>query len=102
MLGGTVVGVEVAVAVGVPVGTGEPAAQVATGVAKKFFSAAPQVEGVKLQSVSRFGQDELWKDQAVPPAIPEVLVSQVNMLLSKVELSELQPVEGPYSPTKTG
>jgi len=82
MFGGTVVGVEVAVAVGVPVGTGDPAAQVATGVAKKFFSAVPQVEGVKVQSDNRFGQEEGWKDQAVPPATPEVPVSQVNMLVS--------------------
>lgn len=96
------VGVGVKVWVGVSVATGEPAEQVGQGVAKKFFSAVPQVEGVKLQSVTRLGQEELCKDQAVPPTIPEVPDSQANMLVSKVESSVLQLVEGPYSPTKTG
>jgi hypothetical protein len=108
MLGGTVVAVGVKVAVGVPVlvgvpvGTGEPAEQVGQGVARKFFSAVPQVEGLKLQSAKRLGQEELCMDQAVPPTIPEVPLNQAKILLSKVESSVLQLVEGPYSPAKTG
>jgi len=47
ILGGTVVAVGVAVWTGVLVGTGDPpAGQVATGVARKFFSAVPQAVGV--------------------------------------------------------
>jgi hypothetical protein len=102
MFGGTVVGVAVKVCVGVPVGTGDPAEQVGQGVAKKFFSAVPQVEGLKLQSARRLGQEELCMDQAVPPTIPVVPESQENILVSKVESSVLQLVEGPYSPTKIG
>ncbi len=103
MFGGTVVGVEVGVRVGVFVGRGgPPLPQVGTAEAKKFFSAVPQVDGLKLQSAKRFGQELGVIDQAVPPAMPEVPVSQANILLSKVESSVPQLVEGPYSPTKTG
>lgn len=102
MLGGTVVGVEVGVAVGVLVGRGDPPEQVGTAVARKFFSAVPQVEGLKLQSDNRFGQEEGCMDHAVPPAIPEVPVIHANMLESNVELSALQLVDGPYSPKNTG
>lgn len=103
ILGGTVVGVAVGEWVGVAVGTGEPPeGQVGTGVARKFFSAVPQLVVSKFQSERRLGQEESCMDHAVPPAIPDVPVSQANILLSKVELSVLQLVEGPYSPTKTG
>ncbi len=96
------VGVPVKVKVGLLVGTGEPAeGQVGTGVARKVETAAPQAVGAKLP-VYKLGQELLVMDHAVPPAMPDVPVSQGKMLASKVVLSVLQLVEGPYSPTKTG
>lgn len=89
-------------AVGVSVGRGDPPEQVGTAVARKFFSVAPQVEVLKLQSDNKFGQEEGCRDQAVPPTTPEVPVNHAKMLESNVELSVLQLVEGPYSPVKTG
>jgi len=103
LVGGTGVGVLVIVRVGVLVGIGvPPGGQVGWGVAMKVETAAPQVEVPHVQLERRFGQELGVMDQAVPPRIPEVPFNQANILVSKVESSVLQLVEGPYSPTKTG
>ncbi len=90
---------------GVPVGTGEPAEQVATGVARKVETADPQLVALQVQFESRLGQELSVMDQAVQPTMPVVVTAQPEeptMLVSKVESSALQLVSGPYSPMKTG